>query len=443
MRLLFRHKWKGVERVATQTLHFKNRTINGVIEVPGDKSVSHRSIMFGAIAKGKTRVWNFLKGQDCLSTWDCFQKLNVSISDQDQYLLIDGKGFEGLKEPASILDVGNSGTTSRLLMGILAGRPFHSILIGDESIAKRPMSRVTAPLRLMGAKIDGRMNGEYTPISIRGGELSSIHYEIPVASAQVKSALLFAAMQANGVTELTEKGETRDHTERMIQYFGGNLDKKGLTIRIDGSARLEGRDLVVPGDISSAAFFIAAAILAPNSELLIKNVGLNETRTGMITVLERMGANLEIIPHSIDSFEPYGDILVRSSKLQGTEIGGDLIPKLIDEIPILALIATQAEGRTVIKNAEELKVKETNRIDTVAHELQKLGCKIIPTEDGLIIDGVSKLNGGIVDSHGDHRIGMMLAIASLITEDSVHVQGTEAIDVSFPNFFQQLASTMQ
>ncbi|WP_243354633.1 3-phosphoshikimate 1-carboxyvinyltransferase [Bacillus litorisediminis] len=429
--------------MATQTLHFKNRTIKGVIEVPGDKSISHRSIMFGAIADGKTRVWNFLKGQDCLSTWECFQKLGVPISDQGQYLLIEGKGFEGLREPSSILDVGNSGTTSRLLMGILAGRPFHSVLIGDESIAKRPMSRVTAPLRLMGAKIDGRMNGEYTPISIRGGELSSIDYQIPVASAQVKSALLFAAMQASGITELTEKGNTRDHTERMIQYFGGKLEKNGLTIRIDGSAQLEGRDLVVPGDISSAAFFIAAAILAPNSELLIKNVGLNETRTGMITVLERMGANLEIIPHSIDSFEPYGDILVRSSKLQGTEIGGDLIPKLIDEIPILALLATQAEGRTVIKNAEELKVKETNRIDTVANELNKLGCQITPTADGLMIDGVSRLKGGIVDSHGDHRIGMMLAIASLVAEDSVHVQSTEAIDVSFPNFFKALTSTMK
>ncbi|WP_243296830.1 3-phosphoshikimate 1-carboxyvinyltransferase [Bacillus litorisediminis] len=429
--------------MATQTLHFKNRTIKGVIEVPGDKSISHRSIMFGAIADGKTRVWNFLKGQDCLSTWECFQKLGVPISDQGQYLLIEGKGFEGLREPSSILDVGNSGTTSRLLMGILAGRPFHSVLIGDESIAKRPMSRVTAPLRLMGVKIDGRMNGEYTPISIRGGELSSIDYQIPVASAQVKSALLFAAMQASGITELTEKGNTRDHTERMIQYFGGKLEKNGLTIRIDGSAQLEGRDLVVPGDISSAAFFIAAAILAPNSELLIKNVGLNETRTGMITVLERMGANLEIIPHSIDSFEPYGDILVRSSKLQGTEIGGDLIPKLIDEIPILALLATQAEGRTVIKNAEELKVKETNRIDTVANELNKLGCQITPTADGLMIDGVSRLKGGIVDSHGDHRIGMMLAIASLVAEDSVHVQSTEAIDVSFPNFFKALTSTMK
>ncbi|HWO78798.1 MAG TPA: 3-phosphoshikimate 1-carboxyvinyltransferase [Bacillus sp. (in: firmicutes)] len=429
--------------MATQTLHFKNRTIKGVIEVPGDKSISHRSIMFGAIADGKTRVWNFLKGQDCLSTWECFQKLGVPISDQGQYLLIEGKGFEGLREPSSIFDVGNSGTTSRLLMGILAGRPFHSVLIGDESIAKRPMSRVTAPLRLMGAKIDGRMNGEYTPISIRGGELSSIDYQIPVASAQVKSALLFAAMQASGITELTEKGNTRDHTERMIQYFGGKLEKNGLTIRIDGSAQLEGRDLVVPGDISSAAFFIAAAILAPNSELLIKNVGLNETRTGMITVLERMGANLEIIPHSIDSFEPYGDILVRSSKLQGTEIGGDLIPKLIDEIPILALLATQAEGRTVIKNAEELKVKETNRIDTVANELNKLGCQITPTADGLMIDGVSRLKGGIVDSHGDHRIGMMLAIASLVAEDSVHVQSTEAIDVSFPNFFKALTSTMK
>ncbi|MET3696109.1 3-phosphoshikimate 1-carboxyvinyltransferase [Bacillus oleivorans] len=428
--------------MATQTLHFKNRTIKGVIEVPGDKSISHRSIMFGAIANGKTRVRNFLRGQDCLSTWDCFQKLGVSITDQNQYLLIEGKGLDGLKEPTHILDVGNSGTTSRLLLGILAGRPFHSVLIGDESIAKRPMSRVTAPLRLMGAKIDGRMNGEYTPISIRGGELSSIQYQIPVASAQVKSSLLFAAMQASGVTELVEKGDTRDHTERMIQYFGGKLDKNGLTIRIEGSAELEGRDLVVPGDISSAAFFIAAAILSPNSELLIKNVGLNETRTGMITVLEKMGANIEIIPHSTDSFEPYGDILVRSSKLQGVEIGGDVIPKLIDEIPIIALLATQAEGRTTIKNAEELKVKETNRIDTVANELNKLGCQITPTNDGLLIDGVSKLSGGIVNSHGDHRIGMMLAIASLISEKSVHVQGTDAIDVSFPNFFQQLTSIM-
>ncbi|GAA0347655.1 3-phosphoshikimate 1-carboxyvinyltransferase [Bacillus carboniphilus] len=413
------------------------------MEVPGDKSISHRSIMFGAIANGTTRVWNFLKGEDCLSTLDCFQKLGVTIIEHDQYLQIEGKGFNGLIEPTEILNVGNSGTTSRLILGILAGTPFHSVLIGDDSIAKRPMSRVTGPLRIMGANIDGRNDGEYTPISIRGGQLSPIHYQLPVASAQVKSSLLFAAMQAEGVTEIIEKSETRDHTERMFQYFGGELEKDGLTLRLNGPSTLNGRDIVVPGDISSAAFFIAAALIAPNSELLIKNVGLNQTRTGMLDVLKDMGAYIEVIPHSIDSFEPYGDLIVKSSNLNAVEIAGDVIPRLIDEIPILALVASQAEGTTVIKDAEELKVKETNRIDTVARELNKLGCNIVPTEDGLIIEGNTKIRGGIVDSHGDHRIGMMLAIASLLSEESIHIQGTDAISVSYPNFFEQLQSLVQ
>lgn len=438
MKPLLQPNIKELAKLTTQTLHYKNQPLIGEIEVPGDKSISHRSIMFGGIANGRTRVKNFLKGQDCLSTVECFKSLGVQIEEKDEYLIIEGKGFDGLEEPSQILEVGNSGTTSRLLLGILAGRPFHSVLIGDESIAKRPMSRVTTPLRSMGATIDGRMNGEFTPISIRGGELKPIHYQLPVASAQVKSSLIFAAMQTNDVSEIIEKTQTRDHTEKMLQYFGGQIEKDNLTIRLKGNTHLEGKDIIVPGDISSAAFFIAAALLTPNSEVLIRNVGINETRTGILDVLLQMGANLEIIPHLDCGYEPVADLLIKSSKLVGTEIGGDLIPRLIDEIPIIALLATQAEGRTVIKDAEELKVKETNRIDTVALELSKLGCHIIPTNDGLIIEGISSIRGGEVDSHGDHRIGMMLAIASLISKEPIYVNGTDAIDVSFPNFFQTL-----
>ena len=414
--------------------------LEGVIEIPGDKSISHRSVMFGSIAQGVTRVTNFLPGDDCLSTISCFRKLGVVIEENENEIIIYGNGFDGLKEPNDLLDVGNSGTTIRLLLGILAGRPFFSSLIGDHSIGKRPMTRVTEPLKTMGVQIDGRKNGEFTPLSIRGGHLNPIHYKMPVASAQVKSALILAGLQAEGETTIIEKAESRDHTERMIRKFGGEIQKDNRTITVKGGQKLIASDILVPGDISSAAFFLVAGAIVPDSEIVLKNVGLNPTRTGIIEIMNKMGANLEIRQNADDAFEPAGDLTIKTSSLKGTVIEGDVIPRLIDEIPIIALLATQAEGKTIIKDASELKVKETNRIDTVVQELTKLGASIEATEDGMIIHGGTDLKGGTVSSHGDHRIGMMLAIASLLCKDQVELENPESISVSYPNFFSHLNS---
>jgi 3-phosphoshikimate 1-carboxyvinyltransferase len=416
------------------------KALIGVLDIPGDKSISHRSVMFGSIAKGVTKVTNFLPGDDCLSTISCFRKLGVVIEESEGLLTIYGNGFDGLKEPDEILDVGNSGTTIRLLLGILAGRPFFSSLIGDASIGKRPMTRVTEPLRQMGAIINGRKNGEFTPLSISGGGLTPIHYQLPVASAQVKSALILAGLQAKGESTIIEQAETRDHTERMIRKFGGEIQKDNCVIRVRGNQTLIGTEIHVPGDISSAAFFLVAGAIVPGSEIVLKNVGVNPTRNGIIEVMTKMGANLEIIQQPGDSFEPMGNMKIKYSHLKGTVIEGDLIPKLIDEIPIIALLATQAEGKTIIKNAEELKVKETNRIDTVVQELTKLGATIEATDDGMIIYGGSSLTGGTVSSHGDHRIGMMLAIAAQMCNGEVTLDNPEAISVSYPNFFTHLNS---
>ncbi|MEH7391093.1 3-phosphoshikimate 1-carboxyvinyltransferase [Bacillus sp. JJ1474] len=415
-------------------------SLRGSINIPGDKSISHRSIMFGAIAEGETTVTNFLLGEDCLSTIACFKKLGISIQQLEDKVIIEGNGIDGIKEPSDILDVGNSGTTIRLLLGILAGRSFHSVLVGDESIGKRPMTRVTKPLQTMGAVIQGRKNGEYTPISISGGSLKPMEYSLPVASAQVKSSLLFAGLQANGTTTIIEPVKTRDHTERMINKFGGSIEVDERTIRIKGDQKLTGTDIHVPGDISSAAFFLVAGAIVPNSCITLKNVGLNPTRTGIIDVLKAMGADMTIVPYEDDTFEPCGDITIKTSTLKGITIEGDLIPRLIDEIPIIALLASQAEGETVIKDAEELKVKETNRIDTVVNELTKLGADIEATEDGMIIKGNSQLNGGIVSSYGDHRIGMMLAIAAAICKEEVFLKNEESIYISYPSFFTHLES---
>jgi 3-phosphoshikimate 1-carboxyvinyltransferase len=417
--------------------------LNGKITIPGDKSISHRSVMFGSIAYGETKVTNFLPGEDCLSTISCFRKLGVTIEESDNQLRIIGKGFEGLTEPTEVLDVGNSGTTIRLLMGILAGRPFFSSLVGDESIGKRPMTRVTNPLSEIGARIDGRKDGSFTPISIRGGGLKPVNYHLPVASAQVKSALILAGLQAEGQSIIIEPEETRDHTERMIKKFGGEIHKDNQNIMVKGGQKLTATSIHVPGDISSAAFFLVAGAVIPDSEIVLKNVGLNPTRTGIIEVMKKMGADLEILQNEETSFEPFGDLIIKTSSLKGTVIEGDLIPKLIDEIPIIALLATQAEGTTIIKDAEELKVKETNRIDTVVNELKKLGAKIEATEDGMIIYGKSVLSGGTVSSHGDHRIGMMLAIAALLCKNEAELVNPEAISVSYPNFFAHLNSLIK
>ncbi|TMU86764.1 3-phosphoshikimate 1-carboxyvinyltransferase [Bacillus sp. BHET2] len=413
------------------------KSLTGELHVPGDKSISHRSIMFGSIADGKTVIHNFLMGEDCLSTISCFRKLGVEIDVSDEEVIVHGKGWDHLKEPKDILDVGNSGTTTRLIMGILAGRPFHSVLIGDDSIGKRPMKRVTEPLKHFGTLIDGRTEGNFTPLSIRGGNLKGIRYSLPVASAQVKSALILAGLQAEGTTEIVEPERTRNHTEKMIVEFGGTVERDGETIKVKGGQSLRGTEIYVPGDISSAAFFMVAAAIVPGSRVVLKNVGLNETRIGIVEVMKKMGASVEVVEHSKEG-EPIGDILVESSDLTGIEIGGDLIPSLIDEIPVIALLATQASGKTVIKDAEELKVKETNRIDAVVNELCKLGAAIKGTEDGMIIDGKTPLHGGEVHSWGDHRIGMMLAVASLLTDSDVYLNGSEAVNISYPNFFDHV-----
>jgi 3-phosphoshikimate 1-carboxyvinyltransferase len=425
-----------------QQLRTNISSLQGTICVPGDKSISHRAVMFGAIANGTTTIANFLPGEDCLSTIDCFRKMGVSIKQDGSNVVVEGKGLKGLKEPSDILNVGNSGTTARLLLGILAGCPFHSCLIGDESIAKRPMARVTKPLRMMGAHIDGREHGNYTPLSIRGGELQPIHYESPVASAQVKSAILLAGLATDGTTSVTEPHRSRDHTERMIRLFGGNVTVDDRTVSVTGPQQLVGTNIYVPGDISSAAFFLVAGAIVPNSEITLKNVGLNPTRTGIIDVLQKMGAEIAIENIRNEQTEPLGDITVRTSNLTAVEISGALIPRLIDEIPIIALLATQAEGTTVIKDASELKVKETNRIDTVVAELRKLGADIEATDDGMIIHGKAPLKAkeAVVDSCGDHRIGMMLAIAACITQGTVYLKRPEAVAVSYPTFFDHLHS---
>ena len=414
------------------------KQLNGQIEVPADKSISHRSIMFGAIAKGTTTVKNFLRGEDCLSTLNGFKELGVPIEDDGQTITIQGVGFEGLKPALGPIDLGNSGTSIRLMMGILAGTNFQTTLFGDEYLNRRPMQRVMAPLNQMGAHLVGFENTQYPPISIQGAKLSPITYEMPVASAQVKSAIIFAALQAQGTSTIIEKEPSRNHTEQMIKQFGGEIEVSGKTIRVTGPQQLTGQEVIVPGDISSAAFFIVAAAILKNSQVVLKNVGINPTRTGILDVLEAMGGTFELC--EIDEANESATITVTSSTLKATTIQGADIPRLIDELPIIALLATQAEGTTIIKDAQELKVKETNRIDATCEELQKLGANIEPTDDGMIIHGPVQLHGGKVSSRGDHRIGMMLQIAALLTEEIVELDKAEAVAVSYPQFFEDLAS---
>ncbi|WP_300123419.1 3-phosphoshikimate 1-carboxyvinyltransferase [uncultured Enterococcus sp.] len=414
------------------------KQLNGQIEVPADKSISHRSIMFGAIAKGTTTVKNFLRGEDCLSTLNGFKELGVPIEDDGQTITIQGVGFEGLKPALGSIDLGNSGTSIRLMMGILAGTSFQTTLFGDEYLNRRPMQRVMAPLNQMGAHLVGFENTQYPPISIQGAKLSPITYEMPVASAQVKSAIIFAALQTQGTSTIIEKEPSRNHTEQMIKQFGGEIEVSGKTIRVTGPQQLTGQEVIVPGDISSAAFFIVAAAILKNSQVVLKNVGINPTRTGILDVLEAMGGTFKL--SEIDEANESATITVTSSTLTATTIQGADIPRLIDELPIIALLATQAEGTTIIKDAQELKVKETNRIDATCEELQKLGANIEPTDDGMIIHGPVQLHGGKVSSRGDHRIGMMLQIAALLTEEIVELDKAEAVAVSYPQFFEDLAS---
>lgn len=418
----------------------KVKSIQGTVRVPGDKSISHRAVMFGALAEGTTTISGFLPGADCLSTISCFRRMGIAIEQQGDQVVVHGKGWFGLEEPKEKLDVGNSGTTIRLISGILSTQPFHVVLEGDESIAKRPMRRVVGPLRQMGAKIDGRKNGEFTPLAIRGTELTGIHYESPVASAQVKSAILLAGLQAKGVTSVREPHLSRDHTERMLAAFGVDVVRDGLLVSVEGGQRLVGREISVPGDISSAAFLIAAVMMVPGSALVIEHVGMNPTRTGIVDVVRAMGGRIELHNERIVNEEPVADLHVHHSELTGTVIEGDIIPRLIDEIPVIAVLATQASGTTVIRDAEELKVKETDRIATVVSELSKFGANVTPTDDGMIVVGKTALTGASIDSMGDHRIGMAMAIAGLAAEGETQIANAEAIDVSFPGFASLLES---
>lgn len=423
----------------TLTLSYSNPSLKGTIQVPGDKSISHRAIMFGSMAKGTTTVEGFLLGDDCLSTISCFQKLGVEISLSGNRVTIESGGTDQWKEPAEVLDTGNSGTTTRLMLGLLAGTGFHSVMAGDASIAKRPMKRIIDPLRLMGADIRGRQHGQYTPLAVQGTQLRAIEYTLPVASAQVKSAILLAAMKAEGTTVITEPVPTRDHTEIMLEHFGAEIQREDRQIRLTGGQQLKGTHVLVPGDISSAAFMIGAALITEGSEVTLTNVGCNPTRTGILDVVEAMGADLEINVKEETGERP-SDLVIRSSKLKAAEISGDLIPRLIDELPLIALIATQAEGTTVIKDAEELRVKETDRIAAVVAELSKMGADITATDDGMIINGPTPLKGADMKSYGDHRLGMMAAVAALIASGPVGIDDPDCISVSFPNFVEQMNS---
>ncbi|WP_139489158.1 3-phosphoshikimate 1-carboxyvinyltransferase [Brevibacillus dissolubilis] len=419
------------------------KQIQGTVRVPGDKSISHRAVMFGALAEGTTEISGFLPGADCLSTISCFQRMGVEIQQDGDRVTVKGNGWFGLQEPTEKLDVGNSGTTIRLISGILSTQPFHTVLEGDESIAKRPMRRVVGPLREMGAKIDGRRNGEFTPLAIRGGELTGITYQSPVASAQIKSAILLAGLQAKGTTTVVEPTVSRDHTERMLRAFGIEIVQEGNSVSVQGGQSLKGRSIVVPGDISSAAFLIVAVMMVPNSKLTIENVGINPTRTGIIDVVKAMGGQIELTNQRIVNEEPIADIVVTHSELTGTVIEGDLIPRLIDEIPVIAVLATQAKGQTIIRDAEELKVKETDRIATVVSQLSKFGATVTPTDDGMIIEGSAQLTAAEIDSMGDHRIGMAMAIAGLAAPGETVIHNSEAINVSFPGFAQLLEQISQ
>lgn len=422
-----------------------SRGLKGEIDIPGDKSISHRSIMLGSIAQGTTEITHFLKGADCLSTIRCFRHMGVEIEEKPDYILVHGKGLRGLTAPDTTLNTGNSGTTTRLIAGILAGQSFSSTLSGDESLNSRPMARIISPLSEMGADITSLNQNDCAPLRINPGTLHGICYQSPVASAQVKSAILLAGLYADDVTSVTEPFLSRNHTELMLQNFGAYV---ASTMHTDGSAtaqlepcrELYGQQILVPGDISSAAYFIAAGLLVPHSEILVKNVGTNFTRAGFLRVCEAMGADITLLNRSFEGGEGRADVLVKSAPLKGTVIEGELIPTLIDELPILAVMAAYADGSTVIKDAAELKVKETNRIDTVTENLRAMGACITPTEDGMIIEGSAgaPLTGAHIKSRLDHRIAMSFAIAGLAASKETVIEDSQCVDVSYPDFFAAL-----
>lgn len=421
------------------------RGLKGEVTIPGDKSISHRSIMLGSIALGTTEITHFLEGADCLSTIDCFRKMGVEIERKPSSILVHGKGLRGLTAPASTLNVGNSGTTTRLISGILSGQNFATTLSGDDSLNSRPMKRIMTPLNTMGAHIRSLNDNGCAPLHIRPGALHGIHYQSPVASAQVKSAVLLAGLYADSPTSVTEPALSRNHTELMLQGFGAyvatDLHTDGTaTAHVEPCKELYGQQICVPGDISSAAYFIAAALLVPGSELLVKNVGTNFTRAGFLKVCKAMGADIETVSQTIEGGESRADLLVRYSHLKGTVIEGDIIPTLIDEIPMIAILAAFADGQTVIRDAAELKVKETNRIDTVTAGLKAMGADITPTDDGMIIEGTGHLNGASIQSYLDHRIAMAFSVAGLASDGETQIVDSQCVDVSYPEFYATLNS---
>lgn len=415
----------------------KLTNLHGEITVPGDKSISHRAVMFGSLAKGTTRITHFLEGADCLSTISCFRKMGIDIENNNGEILVHGKGLHGLSAPTDILDVGNSGTTTRLISGILAGQNFVSELTGDDSIQSRPMKRIMTPLLSMGADITSIKGNNCVPLRIAGHPLKAIHYDSPVASAQVKSCVLLAGMYSDGVTSVTEPVLSRNHTEIMLNYFGSQVTSEGTTASIVPEPSLHAREITVPGDISSAAYFIAAGLLVPGSEILLKNVGINPTRDGLLRVCKDMGADITMLNVNMDG-EPTADLLVRTSSLHGTTVGGEIIPTLIDEIPMIAVMAAFAEGTTIIKDAKELKVKESDRILVMAENLSRMGADITPTDDGMIIHGGKPLHGAEIDSYLDHRVAMSFAIAGLLCDGPLSIKGGDCVKISYPEFYEDL-----
>lgn len=420
----------------------KVNAFSGEVTVPGDKSISHRSIMLGSLAKGDTEVYGFLQGADCLSSIDCFRKMGVDIENKGDIVIIHGRGLHGLQAPADTLDVGNSGTTTRLMSGILAAQDFASRVNGDASIQKRPMKRIMTPLSMMGADITSELGNDCAPLIINGKKLKGIHYDSPVASAQVKSAVLFAGLYADGKTSVTEPAVSRNHTELMFEEFGVDIKCEGKTVTVKPATELYAKKVNVPGDISSAAYFMVAGAITPNSEITIKNVGINPTRDGIIRVFEMMGADMKVEKTSGDIGEPTADITVSTSNLKGCVIGGDIIPTLIDEIPAIAILACFADGETIIKDAQELKVKESNRIDVMVENLKAMGADIEATEDGMIIRGGRPLHGAVIDSKLDHRIAMSFAVAAMNAEGETEILGSECVDISYPRFYEDMKSLM-
>lgn len=421
----------------------KAHSLNGELLIPGDKSISHRSVMFGALSEGLTEVEHFLTGADCLSTIACFRQMGIAVEQSGSHVLVHGKGLHGLQKPSEILDAGNSGTTVRLMSGILSGQTFASMITGDASIQKRPMKRVMLPLTQMNADISSINNNGCAPLKIKPASLQAIQYQSPVASAQVKSCVLLAGLYADGITSVTEPVVSRNHSELMLRYFGAQIDTNGTTASIHPDPVLTGQKINVPGDISSAAYFIAAALLTPNSEVLLKNVGINPTRDGMLRVCRAMGADITLLNEDHSGAEPCADLLIRSSSLHGTVIEGDIIPTLIDELPVIAVLAAFASGTTIIADAAELKVKESDRIAVMTDNLTRMGCEVHATDDGMIIHGGTPLHGAVIDSHKDHRIAMSFAVAGLVCDGELEIRDADCVQISYPEFYNDLYSLIQ